>query len=172
MVDYIVDSQINGFAFAFAAVFAVIACALRSARLALLVLPSNVLPLLAVLGVMGAAGIRLDVATATIASVVLGLVVDDTVHFVHRLREELGRTADPEEALRATARTAGRAMLVTAIVMTLGFAVFGLAQIKSVAAFGLLIALAMGSSVVTDLLVLPAIVVLMRSPRSHALQAG
>lgn len=164
MVDHVVASQLNGFALAFAAVFAVIALAFRSLRLAALSIPSNVLPLLLILAAMGAAGIRLDGATVTIASIVLGLVVDDTVHFLHRLREELGRNPDREAALRETARSCGHAILITCLVMTLGFSLFALAEIKSVISFGLLIALAMGTSVVTDLLVLPALV-MFRFPR-------
>ena len=168
MVDYVVESQINGFAFAFATIFGAIALAFRSLRLAVLAIPSNLLPLLVILATMGLAGIRLDPATATIASVVLGLVVDDTVHFLHRLREDLGRNPDPEAALLETVRSAGQAILTTSLVMTLGFSLFVLAEIKSVVSFGLLIALAMVSSVITDLLIVPALVMLLSSVRRRA----
>jgi S-adenosylmethionine-diacylglycerol 3-amino-3-carboxypropyl transferase len=157
MIEHIVASQIASFTLAFFAVFAVIALALRSLPLAALALPSNLLPLLIILGTMGLLGIWLDAATVTIASVVLGLVVDDTVHFLHRLRTSLARHADRSAALIETARTAGRAILTTSAVMTAGFCVFALAEIKSVAYFGLLVALAMGTGALTDLLVLPAL---------------
>jgi predicted RND superfamily exporter protein len=160
MVDYVVESQINGFATAFLAVFGVIALALRSVKIAALAVPSNLLPLFLILGVMGASGIRLDAATVTIASVVLGLVVDDTVHFLYRLREELERHADRAAALRETVASAGHAIMTTALVMTLGFAVFALSEIRSLVYFGLLIALAMATSVLTDLLFIPALVML------------
>lgn len=163
MIDYIVDSQISGFAFAFIAIFGVIALAFRSAPIAALAVPSNLLPLVFIFGAMGAAGIRLDAATVTIAAVVLGLVVDDTVHFLHRLHDALGRCADRASALRETVRSAGHAILTTALVMTLGFSVFALSEIRSLVHFGLLIALAMASSVVTDLLLIPALVMLRRS---------
>jgi len=172
MVDYIVDSQIVGFAVAFAAVFAVIALAFRSLGVAALAIPGNLLPLLAVFAAMGIAGIRLDVATATVASVVLGLVVDDTVHLLHRLRGDLARFPDPQAALRETARHAGRAILATTLVMALGFSVFALSEIRSVVYFGLLIALAMGASANTDLLVIPALVALLASRSRHAYRAA
>lgn len=158
MIDYIVESQMRGFAFAFLVVFGIIAAAFRSARLALLAVPSNLLPLLFILGAMGAAGIRLDAATVTIATVVLGLVVDDTVHFLDRLREALREAGDPREAVRAAAASAGHAILTTALVMTAGFAVFALSQIRSLLYFGLLIALALATSVLVDLLLIPALV--------------
>jgi predicted RND superfamily exporter protein len=164
MIDYVVESQISGFAFAFIAVFGVIALAFRSARIAALAVPSNLLPLLVIFGAMGIAGIRLDAATVTIATVVLGLIVDDTVHFLHCLRAELGRHDDPAAALRATVGSAGHAVLITALVMTLGFSVFALSEIKSLVHFGLLIALAMATSVLTDLVLIPALVMLRRRP--------
>lgn len=164
MTEYIVRSQVAGFALAFAAVFGVIALAFRSARIAALAVPSNLVPVAALLGVMGAAGIRLDAATVTIAAVVLGLVVDDTVHFLHRLRSELARHADRTEALRATLAGAGHAIVTTSVVMTLGFSVFALSAIASLSHFGLLIALAMAIGMLTDLVLLPALVVAWRRP--------
>ena len=164
MIDNIVDSQVKGFAFAFAAVFGVIALAFRSARIALLAVPSNLLPVVALFGVMGAAGIPLDAATVTIAAIVLGLVVNDTVHFLHRLRAELARHVEPAPALRATLAGAGHAIVTTSVVMTLGFSVFALSAIGSLVQFGLLIALAMAIGVLTDLLLLPALVMTWRRP--------
>jgi predicted RND superfamily exporter protein len=88
MVDYVVSSQVWSFALALVAIFAAIAILFRSAGLALLSLPGNLLPVFLTLGVMGLIGVRLDVATVTIAAVVLGIVVDDTVLFLHGLRHE------------------------------------------------------------------------------------
>jgi predicted RND superfamily exporter protein len=163
MISYVVDSQVSGFAFAFAGVFGVIVIAFRSMKIAILALVSNLLPLVLILGAMGVSGIRLDAATVTIASVVLGLVVDDTVHFVHRLRGDLARHTDRPTALRATVGSTGHAILATALVMTLAFSVFALSEIRSLFYFGLLISLAMAASVLTDLLLIPALVMLRRS---------
>lgn len=167
MVEQIVASQISGFALAFVAVFGAIALAFRSAAIAALALPSNLLPLLIVFGAMGAAGIRLDAATATIAAVVLGLIVDDTVHLLYRLRAELDRQAhqaDTAAALRATVGSAGRAIVATTLVMTLGFSVFAFSEIRSLVYFGLLIALAMATGLLADLVLVPALVMLRRRP--------
>ncbi len=164
MIDNIVESQVKGFALAFAAVFGVIALAFRSARMALLAVPSNLLPVVALFAVMGLAGIRLDAATVTIAAVVLGLVVDDTVHFLHRLRAEIARNAEPAQALRATLGSAGHAIVTTSVVMSLGFSVFALSAIASLVQFGLLIALALAIGVLTDLVLVPALVMLRRRP--------
>jgi predicted RND superfamily exporter protein len=164
MTEHIVRSQLSGFALAFAAVFGIIAVAFRCARIAALALPSNLVPVLALLGVMGAAGIRVDAATATIAAVVLGLVVNDTVHFLHRLSREFERHASWAEALGATLAGTGHAIVLTTVVMTLGFSVFALSAVASLAHFGLLIALGMAIGMLTDLLLLPALVMAWRRP--------
>ncbi len=163
MMDFIVRSQVTSFGLAFVVVFALIALLFRSVRLAALAIPANLLPVLVTLGAMGLLGVRLDVATVTIAAVVLGLVVDDTVQFLYRLRHELGvHGEDVDAGVRAAVGTVGRSLAITTVVLVLGFSVLGLAQIKSVIWFGLLIALAMGSALIADLLVLPALVSLLR----------
>ncbi len=163
MMDYIVRSQITSFGLAFGVVFALIAVLFRSIRLAALAVPANLLPVLVTLGAMGLLGVRLDVATVTIAAVVLGLVVDDTVQFLYRLRHELSLNPDdPDAGVRAAVSSVGRSLAITTVVLCLGFSVLGLAQIKSVIWFGLLISLAMGTALIADLLVLPALVGLLR----------
>lgn len=167
MMDYVVRSQIDSFAIAFLAIFALIGVLFRSARMTLLAVPGNLLPVFATLGLMGVAGIRLDVATVTIAALVLGLVVNDTIHFLFRFRDALARSGDHEQAVRDTVRTTGVAIASTSLCLTLGFAVLALAQVKSVAFFGLLTAFAMASALVADLVLLPALLVVLRPRLDH-----
>ena len=74
-------------------VFAVIFIVFRSARFGLLTIVPNVLPVLAVLGVMGYLDISMNVATVMVASVALGVVDDDTIHFINRYRREVAAGA-------------------------------------------------------------------------------
>jgi predicted RND superfamily exporter protein len=158
MMEYIVDTQVNSFVIAFLIIFLLIGILFRSVRFTLLALPSNLLPVLVTLGIMGLTGIRLDVATVTIAAIVLGLVVDDTVHFLYHLRFELKEGDNAEEAASRSVRTVGHSMVLSSIVLVIGFAMLGLASVKSVSYFGLLCALAMFSAILADLLVVPALV--------------
>ena len=161
MMDYIVQSQLSSFGLAFILIFGLIATLFRSIRLAALAVPANLVPILLTLGVMGWAGVRLDVATVTIGAIVLGLVVDDTVQFLYRFQHELAQKGDVIEAARTTVRGVGRSLVITAIGLSLGFSVLGLAEVKSVAWFGGLVALALGTGVFGDLLVLPAMLALL-----------
>ncbi|HSS64328.1 MAG TPA: MMPL family transporter [Gammaproteobacteria bacterium] len=172
MTTDIVRSQLWSFALAFLTVFGVIGILFRSARVAALAIPANLIPVVFILGIMGLAGIRLDVATVTIAAVVLGIVVDDTVHFLHRLCHECRRSDSHAKAVCTTARTAGYAIVTTTVVLALGFSVFGLAEIKSIIWFGLLMAVGLAAGVIADLLLMPALIVGLKPRLGNARRAS
>jgi len=162
MMDSVVESQLSSFGLAFFVIFIMLAILFRSIRLAALAVPANLLPVLMILGIMGACGIALDVATVTISAVVLGLVVDDTTQFLYRFRHELQQRENVEEAVAYAVRGAGEAIAITSVVLGLGFLVLTLTAIKSIAFFGLLCAIALFAALFSDLLILPATMVLFR----------
>ena len=166
MMDYIVRSQLTSFGLAFLIIFTLVGLLFGSLRMAVLSIPANLLPVLMTLGLMGLLGIRLDVATVTIAAIVLGLVVDDTVQFLYRYRHERQRRDSEVEAVSQAVRIVGRPMAITTIVLGLGFCVLGLASVKSVAWFGLLLAFALVSALLSDLLVIPAFLVMLGEEES------
>ena len=86
---YLVMSQLSSFGTAFVTVFGVIFIVFRSFRFGILTIVPNLLPVVAVLGVMGYLGITLNIATVMVASVALGVVDDDTIHFINRYRREV-----------------------------------------------------------------------------------
>jgi predicted RND superfamily exporter protein len=157
MVSTLVEDQARSFGLAFALVLLLLFAALRSGRLVAVAVLPNLLPVVAVLGVMGAAGIRLDVATVTVAAALLGIVVDDSVHVLYRFKHELGEGRTVEDALIASARSAGAAILATTAVLSLGFFVLGLASIKTVAWVGVLSGVGVVAALLADLLLLPAL---------------
>jgi len=161
IMDHIVESQLSSFAIAFVVIFSLIGLLFRSFRMVVLAIPANLLPVCVTLGVMGAAGIRLDVATVTIAAIVLGLVVDDTTQFLYRYRVMSERHEDISVVVVETVKSVGRPMLITTVILAGGFSVLALAAIKSVAYFGILLAIALTSAVLADLIVIPALLVTM-----------
>ena len=96
---YLVMSQLSSFGTAFFTVFGVIILVFRSFRFGLLTIAPNLLPVLAVLGVMGYLGISMNVATVMVASVALGIVDDDTIHFINRYRREAAAGKSTDEAI-------------------------------------------------------------------------
>ena len=89
---------------------------------------------------MGGFGIPLDMSTTLIGGIVIGLAVDDTIHFMHRFNRHYDQTGDPERAVRETLETTGTAMLFTSVVLTAGFLIFTLAYMRNIVSFGVLCA--------------------------------
>jgi MMPL family len=178
---YLVISQISSFSTAFVTVFAVIFIVFRSFRFGLLTIVPNVLPVVAVLGVMGYLGISMNIATVMLASLALGVVDDDTIHFINRYRREIARGATTDDAIGIATAHEGRASLTTAIVNSCGYGVLMLSEYKPTAWFGGLLALTMGVALLAEVLMLPATIKLLprffgadalRRRRNRALAAG
>ncbi|MFT5430407.1 MAG: putative RND superfamily exporter protein [Myxococcota bacterium] len=173
MMDYVVESQVSSFGLAFVLVFLLIGVLFRSLRMTALAVLPNVLPVFVTLGLMGFIGINLDVATVTITSIVMGIVVDDTIHYLHRFRAELERhRGNFEAACSAASIAVGRSIGATTVIFTLGFAILALASVKSIVYFGLLTAIAMVVALVGDLVVLPAILLTLKPDISRPDTAG
>ena len=95
----------------------------------------------------------------------MGLAVDDTIHFMHNFRRYYELGGDPIEAVRQTLDTTGRAMLVTSIVLSLGFFIFAFATMSNLVNFGLLTAFTIIMALVADYFLAPALMVLVNKPR-------
>ena len=152
IMDHIVASQLSSFAIAFVVIFSLIGLLFRSPRLVILAIPVSLLPCSSP-GAMGAVGIRLDVATVTIAAIVLGLVVDDTTQFLYRYRRWPDDTMTSRGSSRQLKRwtpDADHDHHPRRRVRRLA-----LAAIKSVAYFGVLLAIALISAVLVDLVLCP-----------------
>jgi predicted RND superfamily exporter protein len=120
-----------------------------------------VLPVLAVLGVMGFLGISMNIATVMVASVALGVVDDDTIHFINRYRREVAAGASTDEAIGIATVHEGRASFTTAVINSLGFGVLLLSEYKPTAWFGGLLALTMTVAFLAEVFILPATIKLL-----------
>jgi predicted RND superfamily exporter protein len=158
---YLVTSQMSSFGTAFVTVFGVIFIVFRSARFGLLTIVPNVLPVLAILGIMGFLDISLNVATIMLASVALGVVDDDTIHFINRYRREVARGASTDGAIELASIHEGRASLTTVFINTIGYAVLLLSEYKPTAWFGGLLALTMVVAFLAEVFILPALIKLL-----------
>ena len=158
---YLVVSQISSFATAFVTVFGVIFLIFRSWRFGALAIAPNLVPVLAIFGVMGWLDISLNVATVMLASVALGVVDDDTIHFISRYRRDIAAGRSVDDAIELAITHEGRASLTTAVINSCAFAVLSLSDYKPTAWFGGLLALTMGVAFLAELFILPAIITLM-----------
>jgi predicted RND superfamily exporter protein len=166
---YLVESQLSSFATAFVTVFGVIFIVFRSFRFGILTIVPNVLPVIAVLGLMGYLGISMNIATVMVASVALGVVDDDTIHFINRYRREIAAGAATDDAIELATTHEGRASLTTAVINSCGFAVLFLSEYKPTAWFGGLLALTMAIAFLAEVFILPSIIKLL--PRFYGAEA-
>ncbi|MBT8361743.1 MAG: MMPL family transporter, partial [Deltaproteobacteria bacterium] len=130
---------------------------LGNLKLGLICMIPNLGPIFTVLGIMGWLSIRLDMFTMLIASIVIGIAVDDTIHFMYNFKRYFNKTADVTEAVRSTFDTAGRAMLTTSVVLAVGFFIFMFASMNNLFYFGLLAGSAVILALAADLLLAPAL---------------
>ena len=157
MERYLLQSQIRSFGLAFAVITLMMIGLLRSLRLGLFGMIPNLVPVLLTLGFMGFAQIRLDIGTVMIASVALGLVVDASIHLLARVQRELPRVEfDMSRALARAIQTSGRPILATGLVLTLGFWTLLFASFRPNVYFGFLSGVTIFTSLIADLVFLPA----------------
>ncbi len=142
---------------AFITITFVILLLLRDLRLTLLCLLPNALPLLIGYGLVGAAGWLLDPTGAVIFTVALGIAVDDTLHLVARMREELDRGHPLEEAMRLSVLHSGRAVFITSVLLIGGFGMNLLSSFPASVLMGGLGTIIVAAALLSDVLVLPAL---------------
>jgi len=158
--DRLVVSQLRSLFLALGMVLLAMAAMFRSPRLLLAALIPNVMPVLWTGGIMGYLGIALSSGTVMIGSVVLGIAVDDTIHYLVRFRRE--NRGDLPAALQATSCRTGPALIISTVVLALGFWVGALGSFWPTIHFSVLTGLTIVMALICDLLVLPACLTLVR----------
>jgi hypothetical protein len=148
-------SLLTSFATAFVPISLIMGLALRSVHFAILAIIPNILPVFFILALMGWLAIPLSVATVTVASIVFGIVVDDTIHFLHRLQAATKISASTADRLHDTIHYAGPAMVTAAVISGTGFLGFMASPFTPLRHFGLLISGALWLAIFCDMVLLP-----------------
>ena len=133
-----------------------------SIRVGVLALIPNVYPTLVLFGIMGWTGIPLNVSTCMIAAIAIGIAIDDTIHLLSTFNEGLRETGSQEEAIIRSMSSAGRAAVFIAVALAAGFLIVCLSNFQPIRHFGILSATTMGVSLVTELLLTPALLTSVR----------
>jgi predicted RND superfamily exporter protein len=114
---------------------------------------------------MGFLSIPMDLFTMMVGSIAIGLAVDDTIHFMHNFRRYYDQSGDPAGAVFETLHTTGRAMLVTSIVLSIGFFTFTLATMNNLIRFGALTSFTIAMALIADYFIAPALMVAVNRPK-------
>ena len=159
LLQSLFDSQIKTMGLVFLAIFAMLLFLLRSVSIALISMGPSMLSASLVLGIMGWIGLPLDMMTITIAAITVGIAVDDTIHFVHRFREEFPHDQDYIATMHRCHASIGKAMYYTSITIIAGFSILAFSNFNPTVYFGLLTGLAMLMALLCNLTLLPALII-------------
>ena len=154
--DMIAREQVQSVAIALLTIYVMLSLLFKSWRVGITALVPNLLPILFFFGYMGWSGTPLNMTTSLVASVVLGLAVDNAVQFIVRFRRVQPNFASVREAIVESMRLSGRPIIYANIAIAAAFAFFALSNFWPVATFGILSAVTILGCLVEDLVLLPA----------------
>ena len=158
--ETLASNMMNGLLIAFGIIALIMGILYRSLIIIFISLIPNMLPLLVIGGVMGFSGIDLKVSTSIIFTIAFGIAVDDTIHYMSKLRLELGKGKPLLYALKRTSISTGKAITVTTLILCSGFITLILSTFTSTYYIGLLITITLVMAVLSDLLLLPVLLIL------------
>lgn len=161
MNDYVVMSFIQSLIIAVVGISIILVLTFRSVKLGLVAMIPNVVPLViggAVLNVLGA---NLDIGTVLVSSVCLGIAVDDTIHVLANYNRYVREGRSPREALALVFSHTGPALITTTLVLVSAFGAFGIGTFVPNVFFGIMTATVLTAALVTDLVLLPALLLVM-----------
>ena len=155
-------SQIQTIFTVFTIIFVLFLIVFRSISIALIAVIPNILPSLIILGVMGFAGITLDIMTITIAAIAIGIGIDNAIHYISRFKAELLLDGDFIMSMYRAHNSIGVSMFYTATTVAIGFLVLILSNFIPSIYFGIFMAIAMLSAVIVNLTLLPKLLLIFK----------
>lgn len=162
MLESLYGSQIASLGAVMAGVGITLLILFRSVPLAIIALVPNLVAAGAVLGLMGLAGIPLDVMTMTIAAITVGIAVDNTIHYIYRFREELPKQREYLATLEVCHSTIGRAVLYTSATIIFGFSILAFSKFLPTIYFGVFTGFALFVALLATLTLLPRLILAWR----------
>jgi len=157
MIFYIIHGQVISFCIAFLVITVILMVVFGSVKTGLIGLIPNVTPAIVIGGILGFAGIPLDTSTVIIMPMILGLAVDDTIHFINHGKLEFSRTGRYRSSITRTFGTVGVALFLTTLILTAVFLIYMTSEVKTYFNTGLLAISGIVSALLADYLVTPGL---------------
>jgi len=164
-LDAVIKTMVQSYAMALMVITPLIVLLIGNLRIGLFAMLPNLAPIIIILGIMGVFKIPMDAFTLLIGSIAIGLAVDDTIHFMHNFRRYYEETGDPKESVRRTLASTGQALLFTSLVLSGGFFIYMFASMTNLFYFGLLTGVTIIIAFLADVILAPALMVLIARPQ-------
>ncbi|MGE4586719.1 MAG: MMPL family transporter, partial [Mangrovibacterium sp.] len=162
IAEMVIHGQISSLLLALSIIFVMLSLIFRSFSAGLKGSLPLLLSTLFLFGLMGFAGIPLDIVTALLSSIMIGVGVDYTIHFLWRYKEEFARNGDCRQSITTTLNTSGRGIIFNAFSVIVGFAALCFSGFAPLRYFGMLVVVSIFSCLISALLLIPAIIMLTR----------
>jgi len=157
MLQSLFGSQIKSFGIILITIFVMFIILFKSIKLSIIGIIPNVVASSFILGLIGLMGIPLDIMTITIAAITIGIAVDNTIHYLYRIKEDLNNKNNIDNIISSTHQNVGYAVMTTSLTIAFGFSVLGLSNFIPTILFGLFTSLAMIIAMIGVLITLPSI---------------
>ena len=157
-IGQMIRDLLASFGVAFVVITGIMMVLLGGIRLGMIAMVPNLMPIIMIMGMMGLADIPINMSTLLIASIAIGLAVDDTIHLLHHFRVHYDATGDREGALRNAVGHSGRAMVSTTLILMLGFFTYLAADMTNIVQFGFLVGTTALFALLIDLFFAPALI--------------
>lgn len=160
LTPYVVSSFLESFTMAFILITTILVIVLKSWRLGFLALVPNLFPLIVGAAIYGLSGEYVDMASVLIASVCLGIAVDDSIHFLFEYKKYRGLNYSPSESIELIFTNTAPSLINTTLIIMLGFGCFYFANYTPNSKFGVMVAIILFIALIADLILLPAILMI------------
>ena len=162
MLQSLFISQITTLSYVLIILFVMFLFLFRSIKLTVIALTVNIIPIGIIFGFMGWLNIPLDIMTITIAAIAMGIGVDDTIHYIHRFETEFSKNKNYTQVMIKTNESIGLAMYYTSLTVIVGFSILTLSNLIPTIYFGLLTMLVMAGALISNLILLPRLLLLIK----------
>jgi len=149
--------QVKSLSITMVLVFGIMFLLFLSSKVGLVAIVPNLFPIVINFGIMGWFGVELSMVTSLIASIAIGLAVDDTIHYLVRYNREFKKDLDDKRALKDTIKHIGKPIIFTTLTISIGFSILTFSSFKPTAIFGVMMVITMVSALVGDLILLPSL---------------
>ena len=162
MLQSLFDSQIKTLAFVMLGIAIMFIILFRSIILSVIGIIPNFIAAISILGIMGLLKLPLDMMTITIASITVGIAVDNSIHYIYRFREEFKKINDYKKTIDKCHMSVGRAIFNTSVTIIFGFSILVLSNFIPTIYFGLFTGLAMLIAMLAVLTLLPKLILVIK----------
>ncbi|MDX5437837.1 MAG: MMPL family transporter, partial [Pontibacter sp.] len=162
--EYVTMNMMQGLLIAFAVIAVIVGLIFRSWRMVLISLVPNIIPLLIIGGIIGFMKINLTVSVSIVFTIAFGIAVDDTIHFLSKLKLELSAGKSLPYAIKRTFISAGKAIIITSCILMGGFMTLIFSTFDATFYVGLFVSLTLFCAVVADLYLLPVLILYFYNP--------